>query len=68
MRPSPFAQPCERLWLDIQVGQDLTKEASTDCFSFVNGNNCRATVLVLPESVAALLPDPPKSKASQNGL
>ena len=48
--------------------QNPTKETSAYILAFVNRNNRCSTIFVLPERMAALLADEPKSKADENRL
>jgi hypothetical protein len=51
----------EFIEIDAHVVEDLTQEASSDVFTLVDGDDRYSTVFVLPERVAPLLSDQPKS-------
>ena len=58
----------ELIEIDVHIMKDLTLVASPDVLTFVDGDNRRTTILVLPERMAPLLPDQPKSQVGKNCL
>jgi hypothetical protein len=62
------SKPGELLKLDAYVSEDLTHEPSPDVFTLVDGDDRCPTVVVLPEGMAPLVSDQPKSQAGEDGL
>jgi len=55
------SEPGEFIEIDAHVVEDLTQETSSDVLTLVDGDDRYSTLFVLPERVAPLLSDQPKS-------
>jgi hypothetical protein len=64
----PPSEPGEFTGIDVRITEDLTQEASPDVLTLVDGDNRCPAILVLPERMAPLLSDQPKSQVGENCL
>ncbi len=64
----PPSESGEFTGIDVRITEDLTQEASPDVLTLVDGDNRCPAILVLPERMAPLLSDQPKSQMGENCL
>src|SRR5512134_2114559 len=63
-----FSESGEFVEVDAHVANDLTHQAASDVFTFVDRDDRDPSVVVLPKRMTPLLSDEPKSQARENCL